>query len=577
MKSFIAFDRNKIYTSLLEPDLNPKDTKLILLLKLTHELGKFGYILSEEAIKYLSEEDIHNYFRDIIPVLYCIYYHKNYTEKSDLGDINKYLENWKSRRKQPWTNNFYLFSDLAFIYRESRRVNNPMTYLKRLDYSGLFLIYKELIERPSISKIDLPTVKYLSEIYKSETVNPGCNLATLIVSLWDDNYRPQNLSDYIELKPNRKERRLILNKLETKIDLSNEPKKDIKKLLKKLHLKEYKKAFPKVYEFYKKLQTEDEDDSYMRAKYLIDSGKIEEFTDLFMSFIYNSDNEENITALLYSNKLRVTDYLKILKSIQINELGVPRYFSEVYFTFPRSKILLIPIIKEFIMARLESIIGDRVKSLSNKKIYISDELKRLSIDGTIEYVDLEKRELKHITKELEFSVQWDHATCKRSELNVYLWKGPGTKIKKYKDNQPESPRYLIETNLVDIKSFIEKGYKYIIFDNRVSEVYSNLIGIEINVGSNKFYISRYCRNNFGGIIDLKTLEITFLDFDLKKIPIINGNLQEAIIKYTLPEFRSVAYDFIRNCFTSFKLEISDNPEESDIIVTKELYKNLLYD
>jgi hypothetical protein len=237
MKSFIAFDRHKIYTSLQNPDPNPNDHKLSLLLELTYELGRFGFVLDQEALLYLSESDIENYKKDIIPVLYDLYYHKKYDPHSKQPI---YLEDWKSRRKQPWIDNFYLSGDFRFITESANSLNLPTTFLDRLNSVGLWGIYRSLVESRNITP-DYEILKYLAELYKDrEKLKPGNQISTLVLSLYDQSIYPSKWCDYKLIHPGRKERRLILEKLEG-LDLEKESRADLKELLRLLHPAEYKK------------------------------------------------------------------------------------------------------------------------------------------------------------------------------------------------------------------------------------------------------------------------------------------------------------------------------------------------
>lgn len=94
-KQLIAFNRNKIYTSNNTPSI-PEGRRLELLVSLTNELKKFCMTIDSEAILYLSEDDIINFYNDVIPALenrYKVYdtfkplypgFPKQVIEKSDL-------------------------------------------------------------------------------------------------------------------------------------------------------------------------------------------------------------------------------------------------------------------------------------------------------------------------------------------------------------------------------------------------------------------------------------------------------------------------------------------------------------
>ena len=575
MKSFIAFDRHKIYTSLQNPDPNPDDHKLTLLIELTNELGKFGFVIDQEALLYLSESDIMNYEKDIIPVLYEIYYHKKYDPKIKQPI---YLEDWKSRRKEPWINNFYLSGDVRFICESGNDLNLPITFLDKLTSYDLQKIYKSIVE--SINNPDIEILKYLAKLYKDEEkLNPRNQLSTLVLSLYNPEIRPTKWSDYYLIHPNRDERRLILEKLEN-LDLEAEVKSDLRKLLQLLHPTEYKKLFPKVYNFWINKNKEVDKNSYEKAKNLIDSGNIEGFKKRFVrllqdAIIEKSDLDSDILLLLYSDKLKVIDLLDILDRLEIIEIGCSRvYGKKVKLSHSNHIVQLIPTIKEFIYAK----IGDELKNdtLKDKKIYIDPKLKLYDVYTTKR--ECTKLELG-ICEDIEFQVKWDPKDCYFSNLNVYFWKGPGKRFKNIGSNHwPISQTKSSKTELsikgnINIKSFKELGYKYLIFN---SQTISGMLKIktienlEFNIISDSKNVLKIkpklpVRNNLGGLIDLDSGEVWILNLDLSTIPTINGNIQEAIIRYILPEFRVSIYDLAKVYIQSSGAEIVEDPKLSNSI------------
>ena len=66
-KQLIAFTRKKIYVSNTKPVIwtEERETRLITL---TKELGKLGYTLSPEAILFLSDEDMVDFYKTVIPL-----------------------------------------------------------------------------------------------------------------------------------------------------------------------------------------------------------------------------------------------------------------------------------------------------------------------------------------------------------------------------------------------------------------------------------------------------------------------------------------------------------------------------
>lgn len=72
-KQLIAFNHGKVYATLENPVV-PTGSREKLLRALTTELSRFGYILSNDAILYLSEEDAQNIYAEIIPHLIELYH-----------------------------------------------------------------------------------------------------------------------------------------------------------------------------------------------------------------------------------------------------------------------------------------------------------------------------------------------------------------------------------------------------------------------------------------------------------------------------------------------------------------------
>ena len=568
MKSFIAFDRHKIYTSLQNPDPNPNDHKLSLLLELTYELGRFGFVLDQEALLYLSEEDILDYKKDIIPVLYDLYYHKKYDPHSKQPI---YLEDWKSRRKQPWIDNFYLSGDFRFITESANSLNLPTTFLDRLNSVGLWGIYRSLVESRNITP-DYEILKYLAELYKDrEKLKPGNQISTLVLSLYDQSIRPNVWSDYKLIHPGRKERRLILEKLEG-LDLEKESRADLKELLRLLHPAEYKKLFPKVYTYWTTKKKENSENSYTKAKDILDSGNIEEFKKRFVGFLYDATKEKlglesDIMLLLYSPKLKVLDLTDILGELGKIELGCPRWYGDrIYYSYPDHVVPLIPTIKEFIYSGIGNRVGK--EDIGGKKVWIDPKLKLYDFgnhDPRKKYMRLGK-----VEGNIEIQVKWKETDCFYSDLNVYAWRGPGKvfkSIRSFKYNSDDSTKIETAKGKIDILSLKDRGFKYLVFDNRVSQI-GKLRDLEFSITPEKGSVLKLfpkteVRNNLGGLIDLASGDVYVLNFDISKIPTINGNIKEAIVRYVLPEYRFSAYDFAKIYIQSSGAEITEDPKQSD--------------
>lgn len=567
MKSFIAFDRNKIYTSLLEEDHNPDDIKLELLIRLTTELGKFGYILDQGALLFLSTYDILQYEKDIIPVLYDIYYHKKYNSNQEQYIS---LSEWKNRRKQPWIDNFYLNGDFRFITESSRSINRSITYLDRLNDNDLYEIYKSEVISKNNPK-DLETIKYLAELFKNskEIINPGNSISTLILGLYNDSIRPKNWSEYTHIHLGRKERRLILDKLE-KLDLDKENRTDLKKLLHQLHPNDFKKLYPKVYKYWTERKTNQEN-PYIEAEDLLRYDMIEEFKEKFISFLYrlvkeSSGLESDLITLLYSEKLQPSDLLQILNKVRKIELGCPRYYGQIIKLEHNKVVSLIPTIKEFIFSSLGCKIGN--KSLNGKRVWIDPELKEINFGF---YNTLKRDYLGKINLNDNLEISSVVLSSKISDnLTSYLWKGPGKVFKLVPSRVIRKGNISASGYTLDMADIEKKGFKYLVFNNKMlSYLHSNKNQVKISIQSGKdniieVYPHTDSRNNFGGLIDLTNGDIITLDFDLNLLPIINGNIHEAIVKYILPELRFSAYDFGHLYITSSGAEPIETEDKCDV-------------
>lgn len=572
MKNLIAFNRNKIYTSLDTPDYNPSDDKLKLLLKLTHELGKFGYILDQDALLYLSENDIVEYAKTVLPILYDLYYHKKYSSSDSVID----LEDWKSRRGSDIIENFYISGDFKFIYESSNNVNHPISYLKRMTDDDLYDIYLKITSNKSNpGPLVLNELKYLAELFKDKKVEPKNLVSTLVVSLWNLEIRPKNLSDYSILKPNRCERRLILNKLNN-LDLEKENRSDLKKLFKILHPGEYKKIFPRVYEYMQNLNKKKEEPAVSQSLYseglgLLNSGKIEEFDKRFIGLLFDSiidskttDDEVDIMTLLYSEKLKTSDLLFILNRLHFYELSIPRYFDNIYVLPYNKFVAIVPTVKEFLFNSMALKVRD--ESVKGKTVYINPELKRYDFGSTkkgkkITYFG--KLDIKDTLCLLEYIGLYGYR-C--NHINCYVWKGPGKMFKSIPAN----------SNHIVIDQYKDLGYRYFVFNSvKTKNFIKTPITLRILSGKSvlkELEFKSECRNNFGGMIDLKTNELYILDFDLNELPTFNGNIHEAIVRYIIPEFRFSAYDFFTNYFTSSGATIVDDPKNCNIHFTENDYK-----
>lgn len=383
----------------------------------------------------------------------------------------------------------------------------------------------------------------------------------------------------------RKARRFILEKLEG-TDLEKENWSELKELLRLLHPAEYKKLFPKVYNYWSEKKKEHNLDAYNRALKVLESGDIEGFVQGFMGFFKSAIKEGNgkesdILTLLCSEKLGASDLLSILMKLEKYDLGLPRKYKRGTFVIDQERIYsLIPTIKEILFFN----IGKRFRGneFVGKCVWLDPKLKELRFGETKpkEYIELGK--ISENDRHLKLSLKW-RSLCEGGYFfGIYLWGGPGKSIK-YVDLMKGIVygRDFITDNSVSIKinDLRKRGFRYLIFDSRVNKPCGQSFGFLMSSEHKKMNMvvnaPEGIRNNFGGILDLETGVVRVINSDLSKLPIINGNIQEALIKYLLPEYNILsAYDYLELYVSSRGAEITES-KNSDLRMGIKEYIKLL--
>ena len=604
-RSLISFNRDKIYTSLENPDLNFSDQKLELLIRLINELGEFGYIIDSNAIRYLDIPDIKEYIETIIPILYQVYKHKEYIPG---GSIN--ISDWKRRH----TDDFYNSGDFIFISESSKRLNLPITYLDRMVESDLYNLYMKIVgssKDPSIEEEN--ELSYLSTIFSNVYSSvAGNKTSKLLLNLVNKNHKFNTIFDALEYsnyRLSRNERRLVLEKIELLIDSNGLEstivesrgisKKSWLKFFKNIHPQDYKNVFSKTYEFYVYLSSKkysidiSKKSAFEAAKMLIDS-RPDEFVNQFGALMLKAEEENNgseadIASLLCTGKLEIHQLTEIINYLQKKELGIPRFYNASGSIKKCNKCFdrrIIPTIKEFILNGI-SIKNKKeaVEKLRNKKIWLDPELR------TYDYIDNEMKISYH--KEYLGKVQlgnkivaktfWDdRQTIYYSYTSVHLWKGVGSgfKVVDYRYEEIESGREATVSNHIDIKLYKSLGYKYIIFYNRTSYQYEVVsdspVYFQITEPKGKILAiiqsRNECRNRFGGLLDLNNGDLWLINSDISLLPTYNGNLCESIIRHIFDQFRFSVYDYIENYCISSGAIIVESENICDIKYTPEDYK-----
>lgn len=581
--SLIAFNRNKIYTSLKEPDLSPSDSKLKALIELTDALGKFGYIIDTEALQYLSDSDISEYHMTVLPILSEVYKHTKY--KNEETNIN--LDEWK---KYHSIYNFYGSGDFRFIYQSAGILNLGITYLDRITSTDLEDILLRLIKKPeNLTKEERNEFTYLIQKYKVLYPESNNKVCSLLLKIYDTDYNFESLNnflDYSTIKLSRIERRLLMSKIENRLSKDAKDtinRKSWRELLKTLHPKDYSKLFPKTFEFYVDLINKKEvvpsESSYLEAKSYLDSERYDEFVNNFgrlltKAYEQGDGSDADLVSLLCSGKLEINHLLSIMRYFQKNELGVDRYYCGVIRKHKNIPYLnLISTIKEFILKGIG--MKQKNRKLLGKKIWIDTELKEYDFPYKIKRLPKKHLGTIDISKPVtKFTTVWNKEKIHYSTTEVYLWKGPGYNFKGGLGYAERNCSYLYSEGL-EIPELKKEGYKYLVFDNRTSYQYNTISNAKVSLEIDKIKITsnNACRNRFGGLIDLETGDLWVLDFDLTKLPTFNGNIQEAIVRYFNDSFRFSIYDWYENYLISCGAIIVPKKSESEIQYTIETYKN----
>ena len=141
------------------------------------------------------------------------------------------------------------------------------------------------------------------------------------------------------------------------------------------------------------------------------------------------------------------------------------------------------------------------------------------------------------------------------------------KIKGFNYSSDDVTKLEASIGKINISGLKDRGFKYLVFDNRVNQI-KKLKNLEFNITPEKgavlkLYPKTEVRNNFGGLIDLASGDVYVLNFDLTDIQTINGNIQEAIVRYILPEYRFSAYDFAKIYLQSSGAEIVEDRGKSN--------------
>lgn len=605
-KSLISFNRNKIYTSLENPDLNFSDQKLKLLIKLTNKLGEFGYIIDSDAIRYLDISDIKEYLDTVIPILYKVYKHEEYVPE-DLINI----DDWKSRH----VSDFYNSGDFRFIFESSKKLNLPINYLDMMTESDLYNIFVGIIgssKDPSVEEEN--ELSYLSTIFSNVYANvAGNKTSRLILNLANKSYNFNAICDvleYSDYKLSRSERRLVLEKMEsfinsnglenTVISSRDSSKRSWLRFFKNIHPKDYKNVFPKTYEFYSYLVVGKSGkgdisklSAFEKAKALLDS-RPDEFANQFGALMLKAEEENNgseadIASLLCTGKLEIQQLIKITEYLQKKELGISRFYDSGSVKKPNKCFDrgIISTTKEFILNGI---------SIKNKNKEASEKLgfKKIWLDPDLRNYDYIHRSKTSYHKEYLGKVQlgdnltsktfWtDRTTIYYSHTRLYLWKGVGNDFKvvdhRYVDAVERGQEETISSK-ININLYKSLGYKYIVFYNRTSyhhgvisgsPVYFQFIEPKDRILS-IIQSKNECRNRFGGLLDLNNGDLWLINSDISLLPTYNGNSAESIVRCIFDSFRFSVYDYLENYCIANGAIIVESKTDCDIKYTHEEYE-----
>lgn len=309
-KQLIAFERNRVYISLTTP-AEPSEERKLLLEGLTEELKDVNVFLPQEAILFLSEEDMKEIHSSVLPKLAEKYYPQGKwsplypgfpdqvlqkTEK-ELMDDRDYIYDTGNYQEFLERNSWYSDTEKQIIDKSGGVVLKPMREADLLD------IFRSIVSSGnSISQNTKEELIYLLEKYPEYKLPDEIPFkeTLCLVMTWREDYLPKTINDVLrygmfvagadpalihipseisegwgrktknpksrKIKLSRPQRREILERLERLLTTQSLEKviPDAKRfyghwvlLSEFLHPGDYKEKYPKTISFFSALKSKD--------------------------------------------------------------------------------------------------------------------------------------------------------------------------------------------------------------------------------------------------------------------------------------------------------------------------------
>ena len=209
-KQLIAFNREKVYVSLTE-EAKWSVERVEKMLTLTKELAALGYILSPNAIKFLSEKDMEDIHKDVIPKIAKEFYPAGNWKPLYPGFPAQVIS---KTEKELWDAQQHLYDNVdydEFLKNNPWYTDKDMEAIKAASKGGTERVLKALTE-DDIQDIFMSILKSgnsLQETTKEELVYlldeyPNVKLPEIpfketmcMVMIWRPDYEPKTVNDIL--------------------------------------------------------------------------------------------------------------------------------------------------------------------------------------------------------------------------------------------------------------------------------------------------------------------------------------------------------------------------------------------
>ena len=209
-KQLIAFNREKVYVSLTE-EAKWSVERVEKMLTLTKELAALGYILSPNAIKFLSEKDMEDIHKDVIPKIAKEFYPAGNWKPLYPGFPAQVIS---KTEKELWDAQQHLYDNVdydEFLKNNPWYTDEDMEAIKAASKGGTERVLKALTE-DDVQDIFMSILKSgnsLQETTKEELVYlldeyPNVKLPEIpfketmcMVMIWRPDYEPKTVNDIL--------------------------------------------------------------------------------------------------------------------------------------------------------------------------------------------------------------------------------------------------------------------------------------------------------------------------------------------------------------------------------------------